>query len=126
MKHGALLTAALFLALGVGVAAAQEQAKAKTQTAIGPVKSVAGKILTVETDKGAMKFVVDEKTEVRRAGAGAEARARKLAGEPGLKITEVVHEGDQVFVRYTESGGNLLASEIEVRERRPASARPVK
>jgi hypothetical protein len=34
--------------------------------------------------------------------------------------------GDQVSVRYTDVGGKLMASEVEVLQRRPASANPVK
>jgi hypothetical protein len=37
-----------------------------------------------------------------------------------------VHEGDQVTVKYTDVGGKLMASEIDVKQRRPAAAQKVK
>ena len=57
---------------------------------------------------------------------GVKARAAREAGNKGVTITDVVHEGDQVFVRYSDVGGKTIASEVDVRERRPQSAQPVK
>jgi hypothetical protein len=59
---------------------------------------------------------------VKVSTGGAKAQAAKEAGKPGLKITEVVHEGDQVSVRYSDVNGKMVASEVDVRERRPQSA----
>jgi predicted outer membrane protein len=126
MIHKTILTAAaLVLGLAVSVAAAQDK-KAKTQTAIGPVSKMAGDTLTVDTGKGAMQFITNAQTQVKVPGGGAKAQAARAAGEKGLKISEAVHEGDQVSVKYTDVGGRLVASEIDVKQRRPASAQPVK
>jgi len=126
MIHKTILTAAaLVLGLAVSVAVAQDK-KAKTQTAIGPVSKMAGDTLTVDTSKGAMQFITNAQTQVKVQGGGAKASAARAAGEKGLKISEAVHEGDQVSVKYTDVGGKLVASEIDVRQRRPLSAQPVK
>jgi len=122
MKWWAYLSLAAFLAFGVSLNAGQ----AKTLTAIGPVKSVAGNFFTVETNKTILKFNVDTNTLIQAKGAGSKTRAKKAAGEGGLTIAEVVHEGDQVRVRYADVGGTLLASEVEVTRPRPTSALPVK
>lgn len=126
MRHVALLALVVVLAAGVGVATVQGQAGAKSQTAIGAVKTVAGATFTVDTGKSAMKFSVNEETNILAKGASTKTRAKKAAGQGGLTIADVVHEGDQVVVKYVEAGGNLVASEIEVRNPRPASAQPVK
>ncbi|MGH9146817.1 MAG: hypothetical protein ACRD1Q_08920 [Vicinamibacterales bacterium] len=125
MKHVALLALVMVLAAGVGVVTVEGQA-AKTQTAIGAVKTVAGSTFTVDTGKSAMKFTINEETNILAKGASTKTRAKKAAGQGGLTIADVVHEGDQVVVKYVEAGGNLTASEIEVRNPRPASAQPVK
>jgi hypothetical protein len=125
MKHVALLALVMVLAAGVGVVTVEGQA-AKTQTAIGAVKTVSGSTFTVDTGKSALKFTVNEETNILAKGASTKTRAKKAAGQGGLTIADVVHEGDQVVVTYVEAGGNLTASEIEVRNPRPASAQPVK
>ena len=124
MKYVALL--ALVIVVAAGVVTVQGQAGAKTQTAIGAVKNVAGSTFTVDTGKGELKFSVNEETNILAKGASTKTRAKKAAGQGGLTIADVVHEGDQVLVRYAGTGSNLVASEIEVRNPRPASAQPVK
>jgi hypothetical protein len=124
MKRWAYLASAAFLAFGVSVGA--QDAKTKILTAIGPVKSVSTGFFTVDANNTTMKFTIDANTNILARGAGAKTRAKKAAGEGGLTIADVVHEGDQVFVRYTEAGGAFLANEVEVRRPRPLAAQPVK
>jgi hypothetical protein len=120
-----LAVAALVVGLGVGTAAQKTQEN--TLTAIGSVSKIAGDSLTIDAGKGkAMQFVTNTDTMVKVSAGGAKAQAARQEGKKGLKITEVVHVGDQVFVRYSEVGGKMVASEVDVRERRPASAQPVK
>jgi hypothetical protein len=126
MKQVALLALVMVLAAGVGVATVEAQAGAKTQSAIGAVKTVSGSTFTVDTGKGELKFMVDMETNILAKGASTKTRAKKAAGQGGLTIADVVHEGDQVVVKYVQAAGNLLASDIEVRNPRPASAQPVK
>jgi hypothetical protein len=125
MSHRLLLTAAA-LVLGGVVSLVGAQDKAKTLTAVGPVSKVSGDIVTVDTNKGPMQFVTSATTQVSVTGGSSKARAAKAAGEKGVKISDAVHEGDQVQVKYTDSGGKLIASEIDVKQRRPASAQKVK
>ncbi len=120
MKLQAVLAVAI-LVVGLGVGAAAQ--KPKTQTAIGPVLKIAGDSLTIDAGKGkTMEFTTNTSTQVKVSTGGAKAQAAKEAGKPGLKITEVVHEGDQVSVRYSNVNGKMVASEVDVRERRPQSA----
>ena len=120
-----LVVATLVAGLGVGVAAQKPQEK--TQTAIGSVSKISGTSLTVDAGNGkTMQFVTNTDTLVKVTAGGAKAQAAREEGKKGVKITEVVHEGDQVFVRYSDVGGKMVASEVDVRERRPQSAQPVK
>jgi hypothetical protein len=73
-----------------------------------------------------MNFNVDENTYILAKGAGTKTRAKKAAGQGRLTIADVVHAGDGVVVKFVNAGRSLLATEIEVRNPRPASALPVK
>ena len=41
-----------------------------------------------------------------------------------MKITDAVHVGDQVSVKYTDNGGKLVAMEVDVLQRRPPTLSP--
>jgi hypothetical protein len=126
MKRIAYLTLIAAFVLGAVTVTAQEPAGARVQTAIGAVKAVKGASFTLDAANKAMNFSVDENTFILAKGAGTKTRAKKAAGQGGLTIADVVHEGDGVVVKYVDAGGSLLAKEIEVRNPRPASALPVK
>jgi hypothetical protein len=125
MSHRLLLTAVMLVLGGLSLVGAQEQ-KGKTLTAIGPVSKIAGEMLSVDTSKGPMQFVTTDATQVKVAGGGSKARAAKEAGQKGVKISDAVHVGDQVTVKYTDVGGKLMASEVDVKQPRPASAQKTK
>ena len=125
MSHRLLLTAAALVLGVVSLVGAQEQ-KGKTLRVTGTVSKVSGEIVTVDTSKGPMQFVATDATQVKVTGGSSKARAAKEAGQKGVKISDAVHEGDQVSVRYTDAGGKLTASEIDVTVRRPPSAQKVK
>jgi hypothetical protein len=126
MKLQAFLAVAT-LVVGLGVGAAAQKPQEKNLTAIGPVLKIAGDSLTIDVGKGkTMQFTTNADTAVKVTAGGAKAQAAKAEGKKGLKITEVVHEGDQVFVRYSDVAGKMVASEVDVRVRRPQSAQPVK
>jgi hypothetical protein len=126
MKRTAYLTLVLAFVLGVLAAAAQESASAKSQTAIGSVKSVSGASFVLDAANKEMSFNVDENTYILAKGAGTKTRAKRAAGQGGLTIADVVHEGDGVVVKFVNAGRSFLATEIEVRNPRPAGALPVK
>jgi hypothetical protein len=127
MKRTTYVTLVLAFVLGALAAAAQEPAaRTKPQTAIGSVKSVDGASFVLDAANKEMNFNVDENTYILAKGAGTKTRAKKEAGQGGLTIADVVHEGDGVVVKFVNAGRSLLATEIEVRNPRPASALPVK
>jgi hypothetical protein len=122
MAQKALFTAALLvLGLGVGALAAQDKG-----TTVGPVEKIAGELLVVSSGGKNMQFITTAKTTVKVAAGGAKQEGAKREGKEGLKITEVVGVGDQVQVRWMSEGGKMMAMEVEVLERRPASAKPQK
>ena len=113
MKSIAYLTLAMVLALGIGGAAAQ--GAAKTETFVGVVKAVSGSSLTVERGSITGIFNVDSKTHVSARGATAKTKENQAAGKPGLTVPDAVHVGDQVVVKFQETSGRMVASEISVR-----------
>jgi len=115
---GALLIGAL---PAMAAQAPQEKPKAepkaadasKTHTASGTVSAVTGNSLTVKTSKEEMTFAVDEKTDVVGTGASTKTNAMKQAGtKPAL--TDFVGSGDQVTVRYHDTGTEKHAARIQV------------
>jgi hypothetical protein len=122
MVRRASLTLVAVLILAAGVIAAD----GKSKSIIGSVKSLSGGSFVVDTDKGDMTFAIDAHTKIVAKGASTKTREKKDTGQGGLVISDVVHLGDQVLVKYTESGATFMATEVEVKSRRPATAQPGK
>ena len=124
MQRKILTVAGLVLGLAITIVSAQDQ-KAKTLTTVGPVAKISGDSLSVDSGKGIVQFVTNSKTEVKVTAGGAQAQKAKQEGK-GVKITDAVHVGDQVSVKYTDNGGKLVAMEVDVLQRRPPSTQPPK
>jgi len=124
MRRTILTVAGLVLGLAIAIVSAQDQ-KAKTLTTVGPVAKISGDSLSVDSGKGIVQFVTNSKTEVKVTAGGAQAQKAKQEGK-GVKITDAVHVGDQVSVKYTDNGGKLVAMEVDVLQRRPPSTQPPK
>ena len=123
MRRTILTVAGLVLGLAIAIVSAQD--KAKTLTTVGPVAKISGDSLSVDSGKGIVQFVTNSKTEVKVTAGGAQAQKDKQEGK-GVKITDAVHVGDQVSVKYTDNGGKLVAMEVDVLQRRPPSTQPPK
>lgn len=123
MRSG--LVAAIVVGLAL-VVPAVAHAQAKTMTAVGSVAKIEKDMIDLDTGKTHLMLVTNEKTMVKVAGGGAQAQRAREEGAKGLKVTEAVHEGDQISAKYMETGGKMVVSEINVLERRPASAQKVK
>jgi hypothetical protein len=125
MQRTILTVAGLVMGLAITIVSAQDQ-KAKTLTTVGAVTKISGDSLSVDSGKGIVQLVTNTKTEVKVTGGGAKAQTAKQEGQKGVKITDAVHVGDQVSVKYTDNGGKLVAMEVDVLQRRPQNAQPVK
>ena len=123
MRRTILTVAGLVLGLAIAIVSAQD--KAKTLTTVGPVAKISGDSLSVDSGKGIVQFVTNSKTEVKVTAGGAQAQKAKQEGK-GVKITDAVHVGDQVSVKYTDNGGKLVAMEVDVLQRRPTNTQPPK
>ena len=123
MRRTILTVAGLVLGLAIAIVSAQD--KAKTLTTVGPVAKISGDSLSVDSGKGVVQFVTNSKTEVKVTAGGAQAQKAKQEGK-GVKITDAVHVGDQVSVKYTDNGGKHVAMEVDVLQRRPPSTQPPK
>ncbi len=124
MQRTILTVAGLVMGLAITIVSAQDQ-KAKTLTTVGPVAKISGDSLSVDSGKGVVQFVTNSKTEVKVTAGGAQAQKAKQEGK-GVKITDAVHVGDQVSVKYTDNGGKLVAMEVDVLQRRPPNTQPPK
>ena len=116
MKRIAYLTVAVVFACGIGLAIAADT----TMSANGKVTAVADDSLTVSAKGKDWKFDVDKDTKVIAKGAGTKTMEKKEAGMAGPKLSEVVHEGDMVAVKYHDMGGGKMhAAEVRVRTQAP-------
>jgi len=98
-------------------------ASSKTMTAAGTVASVSASSLSVKGKSGDMTFTVDEKTHVVASGASHKSAANKADNKP-TQITDMVHEGDMVTVKYHDMGAEKHAAEVRVSK--SATAAPKK
>jgi len=96
----------------------------KTMSATGTVASVSASSLTVKGKSGDMTFTVDEKTHVTASGASHKSAANKADNKP-TQITDMVHEGDQVTVKYHDMGATKHAADVRV-SKAAAGAAPKK
>src|SRR5438067_1945445 len=116
MKPIAYHTLAMVLALGVGVAAGQgADGAGKIESFMGVVKAVSGSSVTVERGTLSGSFTVDSKTHVGARGATAATQANQAAGRNGFSVSDAVHIGDQVMVRFRDTRGTMMATDIQVR-----------
>jgi hypothetical protein len=116
---GVLAGALLLIAVPV-IAHGQEKGKggekssaSKSMSATGTVKSVAADSLTVTTKTGDETFAVDAKTQVTASGASHKSEAMK-SEKKATQITDFVHTGDTVSVRYHDQGGTKHAASVRV------------
>jgi hypothetical protein len=95
---------------------------AKSGTAAGAVTAVTADSLTVKGKDADWTFAVDAKTTVQATGASHKSAAAKADNKP-TPITEFVHVGDSVSVKYTDSGTAKHASSVRVTSAKPAPAK---
>jgi hypothetical protein len=86
---------------GQGAAAAKGEA---TKTATGTITSISGSSVTVKTSTGDMTFNIDSKTRVIEPGAGTKNRAAQAEGKMGAVVTDLLKTGENVEVKYHETG----------------------
>ena len=73
-----------------------------------------------------LQFITSAATLIKLPAGGGKQKEKKEETGKGLKVTEAVHVGDQVSVKYTDVTGKLMAQEIDVLQSRPAGALPQK
>jgi hypothetical protein len=112
-------TLAVSVAIGISASGAQTngESRSNVESMTAVVKAVSASFLTVERAGHEMTFGVNSSTRVLTR-ARAVAGPRDLVLRPGRRITDVVKTGDQVTVRYRQSGSAMTA--VEVVEVQPA------
>jgi hypothetical protein len=131
MKKVLMLAVAMMVAAAPAFAQDKKPADkpappAKTLTASGAVTAVAADSLSVKGKTGEWTFAVDDKTQVTAAGASHKTAAAKADAKP-TPITDFVHVGDQVSVKYHD-GATKHAASVHVTSSKPAApaAKPKK
>jgi hypothetical protein len=109
------LTLAGAVAIGISAAGAQTSGDAgsKVQSMTGVVKAVSASSLTVDRGGHEVVFGVDSSIRVLASGRTAGPRDLVLRA-PGPGLTDFVKTGDQVQVKYRQSGRALKAVEVRV------------
>ena len=117
MRLVSTLTVAMVLALGIGGVAAQGggAAAVPVESFRGTVKAVSASSISVERGTLSGVFTVDSSTHVAARGASTATKAAKEAGKAGLTVPDAVKVGDQVVIRYRETAGKMMATDIQVR-----------
>jgi hypothetical protein len=92
---------------------------APVRNASGVVKSMVGRVLTLNTKGRDMTFLVDENTHVVARGGGTAA----LLSGGTLPVTDIVRRGDVTRVEYRELDGTMRASAIRISARNAAVSR---
>jgi hypothetical protein len=86
---------------------------------VGAVKAVSASSLTVDTGKNEYVVAVNSSTVVTVARGGAQTRDLIYrVPDPDRLVTAAIKAGDQVSVKYRQSGSAKSAVEIEVLQRR--------
>lgn len=126
MKRVIILLLGVLLLAGPAFAQAKAGDKAaaatKTMSASGKVSAVAADSVTVKGKDAEWTFGVDKATTVVAKGASHKMAAMSADKKPAT-VTEFVHVGDDVAVKYHDLGATKHAATITVRN---APAPPVK
>lgn len=92
---------------------------AKTLSATGAVTAVSADSLSIKSKTGDLTFAVDAKTHVTATGASHKSAAAK-ADNKTTPITDFVHVGDEVTVKYHD-GATKHAASVRVTTAKPAA-----
>jgi len=110
MSHKLFATSVVLLVL-VGWRAVPARAGDRN-VARGTIVSIAGDAVTVKVMDREMTFGVDAATHVEAVGAGTKMAKAQAAGRAGLKLNEVLRDGQPVEVAYHDESGALRATRI--------------
>ena len=106
---------AVFALALVSATAQEKQADkaAKALSASGAVSAITADSITIKAKSGEMVFSIDAKTNITGKGLSTKASALKKDGKP-TTVTEFVHVGDGVDVKYHDMGGSKHAESIRI------------
>jgi len=127
MKKVLMLAVAFALAAAPAFAQAKKgsekpakPAAAKSGSVAGSVAAVSADSLTVHPKEGAdVTVAVDAKTNVQATGASHKTATAKSENKP-TPITDFVHVGDNVAVKFSDNGTAKMATSVRVTTAKPA------
>jgi hypothetical protein len=93
---------------------APKMSDTKSMTVNGKVSAVASDSITVAGKSGDEMIVVDSSTKIQAKGASHKTDAMKDEKKP-TQITDFVHQGDTVSVKYKTVGDKKVAENVVVR-----------
>lgn len=114
------LTVTIAVCIGINPASAQTdgQVGSKVLTMVGVAKEISASSLTVDTGKNEYVVAVNSSTRVFRAtGGGAVRDLVYRVPDPNVLLITDLKAGDQVAVRYRQSGSSKTATEVELLQR---------
>ena len=125
MKRVIIFVLGAVLLAGPAFAQAKAADKAagstKTLSASGKVSAVSADSVTVKGKDAEWTFGVDKATTVVAKGATHKIAAMSADKKPAV-VTEFVHTGDDVVVKYHDAGATKHAASITVRNAPPPPA----
>jgi hypothetical protein len=119
MVRSACFIVAIVFAIRVDNASAQTNgdARSNAQSMTGVVKTVTALSLTLEHGGHDIAFRVDASTRVIGRGTWSDLLLRERP--KGRSVSDLLHAGDQVTVRYRVSGSAMNALEVRVLKTAP-------
>ncbi len=125
MKKVLMLAVALMVAAAPAFAQDAKKGGGKEKapaamSATGSVTAVSADSLTVKTKDAELVLAVDAKTAVQATGASHKTAAAKADSKP-TPITDFVHVGDNVSVKYHDMGATKHAASVRVLSSKPAA-----
>ena len=87
--------------------------QAKALSATGAVSAITADSVTIKASSGEMTFSIDGKTKITGKGLSTKASALKKDAKP-TTVTEFVHVGDGVAVKYHDMKGTNHAESIRI------------
>jgi hypothetical protein len=95
-----------------GVLGAAALVNAQDKEARGSVTAISNTSMTIASGERSWTFIVDGNTKLEVKAAARETRQARATDKPGITITQYVHTGNPVLVRYNDVDGRLHALSV--------------
>jgi len=94
----------------IGVLGAAGLVNAQAKEVRGSVTAISNSSITIASGAKDWTFIVDSNTKLELKAAAKQTRQAKATDQPGITLTQYVHTGNPVLVRYEEIKGENHAT----------------